>query len=156
MAIEQTPAPEKLQDRWDFIRELRGAGFEQLADSLASGKPGVLKTLHEKRPLYLVTDYFDQPRDTKEFAKGVLVERLNLPPDESNLIHSKHLDEFNDRVAQQIIYDERRPIILPVVIGSGSEPVWWIGPLWMFYSEGNVGAFRSQVTSVASDLRVPL
>ena|SRR5579862_8385969 len=155
MATERTPAPEKLPDSGDFIRELRGTGFEKLADSLASDKPGMLKALREKRPLYIVTDYADQPRDTKEFVKGMLVERLGLQPDESDLIHSNHLDEFDDQVVQQIIDDRRRPIILPIVIGSGSEPVWWIGPEWMFYSKGNVGAFRSQFAFVASDLRAP-
>lgn len=144
MATEKTPALENSRFSSENTRTLEGYGLEALGFSLAFERTGLISTLRDQRPLYLISDYEEQPADTKDNVKSVLIDRLSLEQAESELITSLHFMDFTDNVSKSIIENRTRPIVVPIAIGSGENPAWRVGPLWMFYNEGNVGAFREQ------------
>ena len=148
MATEPAPAFEASTEDLSTNREIVGTGFDELSRGLETKKIVLLGTLLEKRPLHLVADYSGKESSVKD----LLVECLGLTPEESEFVTAIKLDNLSEQKAQEIIDDGLRPNILPIIIGAGENPKWWVGPVWKFYSPGNVGAFRDQLTSKALSL----
>jgi hypothetical protein len=130
------------------LRHTQGVGFEALHAGFEPRANGIYGVLKQRRPFYLINDYSHQPRQTKDLVKNLMIERLGIYPEDSELITSIHLGELDNRLAGRIMQDRSRPVILPVSIGGGDNPHWWIGPFWMFYTPFNVHAFQNQIAAV--------
>jgi hypothetical protein len=157
MAIESSASPnlapqteEYTIEAWLAQRQFEGQGFDELAQTLAIRLSALSNSIREKRPLFFITKYSDGATLLNDDFSSLVAEvaaSLAIPL-ESDLTSYLDLAAFNDQAAQQIIDDDRRPLIQPVGIGAGEQPRWWLGPLWIFPRPGPVDVFKNQLAEI--------
>jgi hypothetical protein len=153
MAIESSvprePVPKTEDDAieaWLAQRQFKGQGFDELSQALAFRLSAITLSLEEQRPLFFISRYTDDAIYSNRAINSIVTEvaeSLAIPLAQG-LTTYLELEALNDQTVRQIIDDNRRPLIQPVMIDSGENPYWWLGPLWIFPSHGPVEVFRRQ------------
>lgn len=141
MVNEGFPTAKKAEDAVRPEKESWGSGLEEIGRGFRPKAGAIRRSLQERRPVILITDAAERSLDPAQLIKDLLVDELDLQPEESEFVASTYLDEFDKELVDKVIEDKSRPILIPVALGPHERVDWWIGPIWMLYTKVNYQAF---------------